>query len=495
MALVGVSLFTLLVVAAVFYVFVGDYVVERQTDLLLDQAREVAEQIERVSESFPAAAEGSRGKGMVMGLLRADLRVLPAGSGIVVFADSSVVAKVGTVPLKGEWTDNLREKAMELGRSEPRSAVLETSFGTGERKVDAIVAAAPIRLPDDVEGLAVVTLARADAFGYRGGVLRTLLVSGAIAVALAILVGWTLGAWMTRPLRRLSTAARTMAGGSYQQPVAGSYPGEVQGLADSLETMRKEVRRSEESLRGFVSSAAHELRTPLTSIQGFSQALLDGTAATDEERSRSSAAIYRESTRLRRLVDTLLTLSRYDSREFRPNMALVSVDDLVREEADRLLQVEMVEPGRIKVRVKEDVRVVTDGDMLRQVIANLLHNAVQYGEGAPVEVDVRADGQELRLDVANGGQPLTDDEKSRIFSRFYRGRAGRQTEGLGLGLALVWEICEVLGGKVELVEGGPLTRFRVTLPLGDQAGSRVEEGGEARRGEKASRSRGDAEGA
>ena len=88
---------------------------------------------------------------------------------------------------------------------------------------------------------------------------------------------------MTRPLRRLvARRRRHRARSPYGQPVTGSYPGEVQELADSLETMRQEVQRSEESLRGFVSSAAHELRTPLTSIQGFSQALLDGTAGTPE---------------------------------------------------------------------------------------------------------------------------------------------------------------------------------------------------------------------
>ena len=217
--------------------------------------------------------------------------------------------------------------------------------------------------------------------------------------------------------------------------------------------MRREVRRSEDSLRGFVASAAHELRTPLTSIQGFSQALLDGTAATDEERSRSAAAIYRESTRLRRLVDSLLTLSRYDSHEFQPNLAAVAVDALVHEEVDRLVQAGLAEPGRIVVQVEGDARVVTDADMLRQVVANLLRNAVQYGGDDPVGCGSDATDSELLLGGGQRGRAaLAPEERARIFSRFYRGRAARQTEGFGLGLALVWEICGLLGGKVELVE-------------------------------------------
>jgi signal transduction histidine kinase len=236
-------------------------------------------------------------------------------------------------------------------------------------------------------------------------------------------------------------------------------------LADSMELMRREVESSEQSLRGFVASAAHELRTPLTSIQGFSEALLDGTASTDDERTRSAAAIYRESTRLQRLVDALLTLSRYDSHEFQPTMAAVAVDALVSEEVERLVQAGLAEPSRISVTSEPDVRLTTDADMLRQVIANLLRNAVLYGGTAPVGARIYRQGCDLLLEVTNEGGMLTEEEKARLFSRFYRGRAARQAEGFGLGLALVREICGVLGGKVELVEGGPLTRFRVTLPL------------------------------
>jgi signal transduction histidine kinase len=234
--------------------------------------------------------------------------------------------------------------------------------------------------------------------------------------------------------------------------------------------MRREVQSSEASLRGFVASAAHELRTPLTSIQGFSEALLDGTAATDDERTRSAAAIYRESSRLQRLVDALLTLSRYDSHEFQPSMAPLAVDALVNEEVERLVQAGLTQPGRISLTSEPDTRLTTDADMLRQVMANLLRNAVLYGGDAPVGARIYKSGRDLIFEVTNEGRSLGDEDKARLFSRFYRGRAARQTEGFGLGLALVREICEVLGGRVELVESGPLIRFRVTLPLTPRPG-------------------------
>jgi signal transduction histidine kinase len=461
-ALAGVSFFTLVVVGLVFFLFLGGYVVERQREQLLDQAVEVAEQVQSLDESLPARVGGTR---VMTAVLRSDLRVLPAGAGIAVFRGSDLVAKVGVMPGGARALQRLRVRAEKLGGTEAASAVIKAETASSGREVDILLAAAPIVLSDGTRGLAAVTLARADALTLRGGVLRALLIAGAIAIVLAVLVGWALGVWMTRPLRRLSIAAGGIARGARGQPVTGSYPGEVQDLADSLETMRQEVQRSEESLRGFVSSAAHELRTPLTSIQGFSQALLDGTADTPEQRSRSAAAIYRESTRLRRLVDALLTLSRYDSHQFEPTKSPVDVDALIREEVERLVQTGLAEPGRVEVQIEAAIRLNTDGDMLRQVIANLLHNAVQYGGADPVTVRSWSTGGRFMMEVANGGEPLPAEDRTRIFSRFYRGRAGRQTDGFGLGLALVWEICEVLGGQVELLESGPGTRFRVDLPL------------------------------
>jgi len=461
-ALAGVSLFTLVVVGLVFYAFLGGYVLDRQQAQLLDQAVQVAEQVQGLDESLPAGVAGTK---VTTLLLRSQLRALPTGAGIALFRGSEVVAKAGSLPFRQPNLDRLRVRGEQLGGVKAGGGVIESVVDSAGRQADVLVAAAPVQLSGDTRGLVVVTLARADAFSGRAGVLRTLLISGVIAIGLAVVVGWALGAWMARPLRRLSSAARGMAEGSYEKPVAGSYPGEIQELAASLETMRLEVRHSEDSLRGFVASAAHELRTPLTSIQGFSQSLLDGTAATSEQRQRSAAAIYRESVRLQRLVDALLTLSRYDSHEFQLSLASVAVDALIREEVERLVQTGLAAPGRITVQAESDSRVITDADMLRQVIANLLRNAVQYGGTDPVAVQVWRHGRELMFEVANGGEPLAPAERTRIFDRFYRGSAGRRVDGFGLGLALVWEICDVLGGRVELIDNGPSTRFRVVIPV------------------------------
>jgi signal transduction histidine kinase len=458
LAVVGVALATLFVVGVVYYNFIGRYVLDQERGRTLAQAEQIAGQIENFGtelEMGPMMAGRA-----LQGFVRANLQTLPAGASIIVYLNELPLAVGGPNRIVTfDAASALYQEAMRI--TQDGSGAI--GFRVEDLDLDFIVAAAAFSFSES-DGLVVITLPVPEAVAARQGLFRVLMYSGLFGVGLAVLVGLGLGTWLSRPLRRLSKAAARMAGGSYAEPVEGGFPGEVYELASSLETMRREVEHSEASLRGFVASAAHELRTPLTSIEGFSQALLDGTAATEEERQRSAAAVHRESARLRRLVEALLTLSRFDSREFKPDLVRVDVGAFVGEEVERLAEAGMVLPGRVAVRTDGDVTAAVDVDMLRQVVANLLLNAVQYGGDDPIEARVQVSGAWLEIYVKNGGIPLSTEDRERIFQRFYRGRSAGRQEGFGLGLPLVREICSVLGGDVTLVGSGPETVFRVRLP-------------------------------
>jgi signal transduction histidine kinase len=460
LALVGVSVTTLIVVGLIFFGFISRYVVQRERQQLVEQAAAVAAQVERIWGELPMRTQA--GPKSLQQFLRINLQILPAGAGITVFKDSEILAFAGPARAGNEQAARYRGEGSKLTADGKPAAATLPAAGSEPR---LILAAAQITYgSDDSEGLAVLTLPTSDAIAPRAGLLRILFLSGGIAVILTLLLGLALGGWLNRPLKRLSGAAERMAGGDYRESISGAYPGEIYELAGSLETMRLEVQRSEASLRGFVASAAHELRTPLTSIQGFSQALLDGTAATPEQQRNSAAAIHRESTRLRRLVDSLLTLSRYDSREFRPNLAHVDARALLTEEVQRLVDAGLAPEGCVTLQAGPGVSLVTDPDMLRQVVANLLRNAVEYGGDEPVVVHADSSASQVTLTFVNRGVPLSEGDRAHLFERFYRGRGAHRSEGFGLGLPLVREICEVLGGRVALVGSGPETVFRVTLP-------------------------------
>ena len=448
-----------MIVGVLFYGFLGRYVIARQQDTLTSHAGKVAVQLESFAnggiEVGPGPAAAARTLRL---LLSVDLELLPSRARIIIMSDGQFVAGA---PASGDVTPSnaLLAAARKIAAGGAASS-LERLDGDGV----FIVAAAPASLQSNKDSLVIVTLPARAAAGDRGGLVRVLLSAGVIGSVIAIIVGAFLGAWLTRPLRRLAASAHVMAEGSYSEPVTGGFAGEVYDLAAGLETMRREVGRSERSLRSFVSSAAHELRTPLTSIEGFSQALLDGTAVTADEQQRSAAAIYREAGRLRRMVDALLKLSRFDSREFRPMVMQFDVGRLVDEEVQRLVDAGVAPSGRVEVRHTGEVRVVSDQDMLRQVVANLLRNAVQYGGDDPVIAEAETSDGLLRLRVTNGGTPIVPEDRARVFERFYRGRGSYRSEGFGLGLPLVREICEVLGGDIELVGPGPSTTFEITLP-------------------------------
>ncbi len=148
-ALAGVSLFTLVVVGAVFYLFLGGYVVERQKEQLLDQAVVVAEQVQSLDESLPERVAGTR---VMTALLRSDLRALPSGAGIAVFRGSDLVARVGAIPGGAQAQQRLRVQADELGGAQEATAVIKAEAASGRREIAVLLAAAPIVFSDGARG-------------------------------------------------------------------------------------------------------------------------------------------------------------------------------------------------------------------------------------------------------------------------------------------------------------------------------------------------------
>jgi two-component system OmpR family sensor kinase len=225
-------------------------------------------------------------------------------------------------------------------------------------------------------------------------------------------------------------------------------------------------------MRQFVADASHELRTPLTSIRGFAELFRQGAASNPDELQRVMRRIEDEGARMGVLVDDLLLLARLD--QHRPlERQPVDVGQLA---SDAVEDVCMVAPGRpIDLVVADDQPPVVIGDemRLRQVLGNLLGNALTHTpDGTPIHVRVgtRVDeiGRWAVLSVADEGPGLPAEHAERVFERFYRVDAARTRSegGSGLGLSIVAGLTEAHGGRVELVTGaGEGATFRVVLPL------------------------------
>jgi PAS domain S-box-containing protein len=231
-----------------------------------------------------------------------------------------------------------------------------------------------------------------------------------------------------------------------------------------------EARRLEQMRRRFISDASHEIRTPLTAIGGFASAIADGTAETEDERTRSASRIVREVGRLNRLVNDLLDLSRIESGAEKLDLEEVDLSDIIRGTVEGL-ESEIRERGiSVEMELSDDLpRVQADPDRVYQVLVNLVSNALRFNrpEGRITISARRVDGF-VRVAVSDTGSGIAADQIPQIWERFYRAEASRdrQAGGTGLGLAIVRSIVELHGGSVAAeseVDKG--STFSFTLPI------------------------------
>jgi two-component system OmpR family sensor kinase len=296
------------------------------------------------------------------------------------------------------------------------------------------------------------------------------LVAAGVLLGLAALSLWTVRREL-RPLERIEETAGAIAAGDLSRRVDVVDPRtEVGRLGLSLNAMLAQIERafderraSESRLRRFLADASHELRTPLTSIRGYAELFRRGAGARPEDLATSMRRIEEEAARMGVMVDDLLLLARLD--QGRP-MELTAVD-LSSIASDAVADARTVHAGRqISVDAPDRLEVSGDEARLREVVANLLSNALEYTDGA-IDVSVRAEDGSALLEVADHGPGLTEEQRTHIFEPFYRADPARtrRKSGAGLGLSIVSAILEAHGGAITIVEtdGGGAT-FRVTLP-------------------------------
>jgi two-component system OmpR family sensor kinase len=311
-----------------------------------------------------------------------------------------------------------------------------------------------------------------------------------IAVGALVLLGglgYALVRSSLRPLEEVEQATEGIATGDLSRRVPVRRPGsEVGRLASAFNTMVERIesafrarerseasaRSSEERMRRFVADASHELRTPLTSIRGYAELYRQGAVTDPEDVAGVLRRIEDQAARMGLLVEDLLLLARLDQQRplehARVDLAVLAVD--------AVHDVHAVAPERgVGLRLPPtegdepaEVPVVGDEARLRQVLGNLVNNAVSHTpEGTPIEVRVRAEGPDAVLEVADQGPGLPADQAERVFERFYRADPARTSSGgTGLGLAIVAAIVAAHGGRVEVrTSVGVGTTFRVLVPL------------------------------
>ena len=299
---------------------------------------------------------------------------------------------------------------------------------------------------------------------YGEAVSRVVVGSVVVAVIVAAVVAVVLARRLARPIAAVSQAAERIAAGDYAARVAADSPAEMASLAASFNAMATALEDQERLRNELIANAAHELRTPLTNLQGYLEALRDGVVAGDRDAYES---LLDESDRLVRLSRDLDALAESDAQVV--SRAPVELD--LAAEIRNALALAMPAFDRAELALEADVpehlRAIADPDRLKQILDNLLSNAIRYTpRGGHVDVTVRRSGGAARVAIANTGDGIPADDLPHVFERFYRVEKSRDRArgGAGIGLAVVKELVERSGGAVGVSSEAGLTTFWFTVP-------------------------------
>jgi len=299
--------------------------------------------------------------------------------------------------------------------------------------------------------------------------LPSFLRAGLVAFLLAVVFAAWMGSWITSPLQDIEQASRNISNGEYQQiPLQG--PDEVKALAGAFNEMIDQVRASQQSQRDFVANVSHELKTPLTSIQGFSQAMLDGTVDSGPALTKAAGIIKTEAERMYRLVVDLLDLARFDAGTVILDRQALELSKLLTHVGNQLI------PQAAEARVKLSLDIdplptcVGDEDRLVQVFTNVVDNAIKHTpENGFVKLTARSESGLAKIEIIDSGKGIPDEHISRIFERFYKVDGSRKKEtkpGTGLGLAIAQQIIQAHDGTISVRSTpGEGSVFEVTIPV------------------------------
>lgn len=299
--------------------------------------------------------------------------------------------------------------------------------------------------------------------------LLFLLVGGGLAaIMVAAFVGWATAKTALRPIEEITQSAMKITRAddlSERIPFSGAPTDEVGRLVQAFNETLERLERLFETQRRFLADVSHELRTPLTSIRGNVD-LLRRMKTVDKI---SLDAIKAEADRMTRMVQDLLLLIQAETGKLPLAREEVELDTLLLEVFQ---QAKVLSNGKVEIRVghEDQARVVGDRDRLKQVLLNLLANALEHTpQGGKITLGLSCVGDHARLTVSDTGAGIAKEELPHIFERFYRIDVSRKRHafgGAGLGLSIAYWIVRSHDGRMEVAsEVGKGTTFSVWLPL------------------------------
>jgi len=355
------------------------------------------------------------------------------------------------IPLPRDYTDKVSERMDKLRTTERLIlAGFVTNIGGSDYILEMGTTTAPIE-----------TALRK--------LIVTLLIELPIIVFIAAMGGLLLVRHALQPVEAMRATAEQISFGKLKQRLPLMKSGDaIEQLAKTLNQMLDRLDQAYQQASRFSADASHELRTPLAIMRSEVEAIMNGAGTPAALRDRIGSVL-EEVERLSNIVESLFSLARLDAGEAKIEHEIVDLSDLARSTLDQMQL--LAEDKKISVAVNAPQPVIIAGDSarLKQVIVNLLDNAIKYTmPGGSVALSVNESGTKAILSVKDNGIGIPPEDLPHIFKRFYRADKvrSRTVQGAGLGLSIVQTICLAHGGTVEAIsKEGNGTTITVTLPL------------------------------
>jgi signal transduction histidine kinase len=357
--------------------------------------------------------------------------------------------------LELEDVQRLAQESLNTGRN---------ASGTEPTRIGRrALAAKPLRVRGRLQYVFVMADDLAEVQDTVSLIRRQVLVSGAIALLIAVAAGYAVAGALAARVKRLERAARNVAGGDFSDRVVADHDDELGQLAAAFADMQSQLARLDGARKQFIAQASHELRTPIFSLGGFLE-LLEDEDLDEETRARFIAQVRGQVERLRKLTTELLDLSRMEAGALvlRPEPTDVAV--LAHEVAAEFTPAAAQHGSRLAVRADDPgLEIEADPERVAQVLRILLDNAlVHTPPGTDIDVSARRVDGHVRLRVADTGLGIKRQTMPHIFEPFFTdGDAGR---GAGLGLAIAHELAEQMQGELAVRSAPGNTAFTLVLP-------------------------------
>ncbi|MBZ0276245.1 MAG: HAMP domain-containing histidine kinase, partial [Anaerolineae bacterium] len=300
---------------------------------------------------------------------------------------------------------------------------------------------------------------------FQNSLALPLLEAALVGLAAAVILAAFISRNIARSLQHLGQAAVAVMNGDYEHRVPVSGAPEVRAVGEAFNAMSARTQANQQAQQDFVANVSHDLKTPLTSIQGYSQAIMDGTA---KDPAHAAAIIFEESSRLNRMVIELTDLARLQAGRLSLQSVPVDMAQISTAIGQRLAIVAEKKGVTLHVDTQPVPEVIGDGDRLVQVLTNLVSNALKYtSTGGKVWVKTHINNGGVEVIVQDNGVGIPPEDLPRIFERFYQVDKTRgPRRGTGLGLSITYEIIKAHDGRITVTSGGKDqgATFTVWLP-------------------------------